>query len=291
MESSQKEKSQKKFVSRFWQTIEKHTLAKIGLLILVLILFISLIGPNLTPYTIDEINLRASYQSPSQEHWLGTDRLGRDVFTRVSYAGRISLLVGVSGTFLSIFVGVFFGAIAGFFGGKIDSVLLKMQEIQMCFPPIILVIALMSFVRGGIFELIIFLGLFNWVGAFRLARGEFVSIREEEYVESARIIGASNLSIMFKHILPNALPPLVVSATLQVALLILAEAGLSFLGLGVRPPIPSWGNMLSSARQLEVLRTRYWLWIPPGALISLTVIAINFLGDGLRDAVDPYSGI
>lgn len=281
----------KKFTSRFWQTIERHTLAKLGLILLILIIIMSLIGPSLTPYSIDEINLRASYESPSLDHWMGTDRLGRDVFTRLSYAGRISLLVGVSGTFLSIFLGIFLGSLAGYFGGKVDSVLLKLQEIQMCFPPIILVIALMSFVRGGIFELILFLGLFNWVGAFRLARGEFISIREEEYIVSARLIGASNLSIMFKHILPNALPPLVVSATLQVALLILAEAGLSFLGLGVRPPIPSWGNMLSSARQLEVLRTRYWLWIPPGALISMTVIAINFLGDGLRDAVDPYSGI
>jgi peptide/nickel transport system permease protein len=284
-----KDKNKYKYKSRFWKTIRNHGLAKIGLFTIIFLSLLSILGPYLISYKIDEINLKNGYEAPNSEHWLGTDRLGRDVLVRLLYAGRISLLVGLSGTVISAFIGIIFGSISGYFGGRIDSILLKIQEIQLCFPSIILVISLMSLFGGGVYRLIIFLGLFNWISMYRLTRGQFISLREQEYVESAKVIGASKISIMFKHILPNALAPIVVTTTLQVAVLILAEAGLSFLGLGVQPPIPSWGNMLSSAQQLDVLRNMYWLWIPPGIMISITVLAINFLGDGLRDAIDPYT--
>lgn len=280
--------SGKIFKSRFWRALWRHKPAMLGLIVLSIIVFMSIFAPFLTPYNVNEANLKDSYQSPSWKYILGTDRLGRDVFTRLLYAGRVSLLVGVFGTLIALLIGITLGLISGYYGGKIDAVLLKMAEITLCVPQILIVITILMVVKFLVINLVVLLGLFSWVGIYRLTRGKVLALKDREFVQSARSLGVSPFSIMYKHIFPNAVGPVIVNATLLVALLILAEAGLSFLGLGVQPPIPSWGNMLYSAQHLQTIRNMPWLWISPGVMISATVLAINFLGDGLRDALDPY---
>ena len=265
-----------------------HKFGRLGILFISIIAISSVIIPILSPYSIDKIDLIDCYSPPSSSHLFGTDELGRDVFTRVFYAGRISILVGVSGTFISVLLGIFIGAVAGYFGGIVDSIFLKLHEVQYCFPAIILVIALMSILNGGTVELILFLGLFMWPTTFRVTRNLFISLKNEDYVKSAKLMGNNSFSIMFKQILPNVFPTITVNATLLVAQMIILEIALSFLGLGVQPPLPSWGNMLNAARDLTVLSEMWWMWVPPGVLVFLFALGINLLGDALNDVISPY---
>ncbi|MGD9712180.1 MAG: oligopeptide ABC transporter permease, partial [Thermomicrobiales bacterium] len=241
-----------------------------------------------TPYSPTGIDLQAYRLGPNSDHWLGTDTAGRDVFTRLLYAGRVSLSVGLVAVSIYTVIGVVLGALAGYFGGWVDSVIMRLADVVLSFPSLIIIITLASVLGPSIYNVMLAIGLLGWPPIARLLRGQLLSLRETEFILGARSIGSSDMRLIFRHMLPNAMAPVLVAATFGIAYAILIEAGLSFLGLGVQPPTPSWGNMLTDAQQLTVLESMPWLWLPPGAMIALAVLSINFIGDGLRDALDPY---
>jgi peptide/nickel transport system permease protein len=233
-------------------------------------------------------NLRAIGDPPSREFWLGTDASGRDVFARVTLAGRVSLQVGLVAVSIYTTIGVIVGALAGYYGGIVDSTLMRLADIFLAFPSLIIIITLVSVLGPSMWNIMAVIGLLGWPPIARIVRGQFLSLREREFVLASKTVGARGRRVMFRHLLPNALAPVIVAATFGMASAILLEAGLSFLGLGVQPPTPTWGNMLTDAQSLTILQDMLWLWIPPGVLIALAVLSINFIGDGLRDALDPH---
>jgi peptide/nickel transport system permease protein len=224
-------------------------------------------------------------QPPGFDYPLGTDDLGRDVLVRILYGARISLLVGFVAVGISTFIGILLGAMAGYYGRWIDSVIMRFVDIMLCFPTFFLILAVIAFLEPSIWNIMIIIGLTSWMGVARLVRAEFLSLRERDFVVAARAIGAQDARIIFRHILPNAISPVLVSATLGVAGAILTESALSFLGIGVQPPTPSWGNMLIAGKQ--TLGTAWWLSVFPGLAILITVLGYNLLGEGIRDAMDP----
>ncbi len=236
-----------------------------------------------------KVELIAARQPPSAQHPLGVDLVGRDVLSRLIYASRVSLSVGVGAVAVYTAIGVALGSVSGFYRGWVDSVILRIADMVMSFPVIVIVLVAVSLLGTGLEQIIIILGLLGWPQVARLVRGQFLSLRESDFVIAARSVGASDARLILRHILPNSVGVIVVAATFGVANAILVEASLSFLGMGVQPPTPSWGNMLYDAKSLSVLATMPWLWAPPGLAIFVTILAINFLGDGLRDAVDPRS--
>ncbi len=275
---------------RFVRAFVRHRLAVTGLLIIAVLSLAALFAPIVAthdPYTVD---LLAAKQGPSAAHWLGTDEVGRDVFSRLVYGARVSLSVGLVAVTIYTSIGVILGAVSGYFGGFIDGVIQRLTDTVMCFPTLIIIIAAVSVTGPSIWNVMLILGLLTWPGTCRLVRGQFLSLREQEFVEAARSVGTSNLRLIFRHILPNSIAPVIVSATFGVAAAILTEAGLSFLGLGVQPPTASWGNLINLAQSATILQEMPWLWAPPGILIAIAVLSINFVGDGLRDALDPRAG-
>jgi peptide/nickel transport system permease protein len=276
--------------SRRWRVARafaRHRLAMAGLAVIILLGLAAVFAPVVAthdPYTVD---LLAAGKPPSRAHWLGTDEVGRDVFSRLVYGARVSLSVGLVAVTIYTTIGVFLGAVSGFFGGGVDGVIQRLTDTVMCFPPLIIIIAAVSIAGPSIWNVMLIIGLLTWTGTCRLVRGQILSLREREFVEAARAAGATDARLIVHHILPNTLAPVIVSATFGVAAAILTEAGLSFLGLGVQPPTPSWGNLINLAQSASILQTMPWLWAPPGFLIALAVLAINFVGDGLRDALDP----
>jgi peptide/nickel transport system permease protein len=274
------------FRSRVFCRFKKHKLAVLGFIILSGLILIAIFAPYLTPYKQNTIDLSKTLASPSREHLLGTDKIGRDFLTRLIYGSRVSLVVGLGGVFVAGFIGIILGSISGYMGGKTDIVLLKLSEIIMCFPRLILVLILVTIAGQSIRNIILTFGFLGWVSLYRLVRSLFFSLREEEFVEALKAFGVGKFSIMFRHILPNTLAPVIVWITLTLAGMILQEAGLSFLGLGVPSNTPSWGNLLNAAQELKILRDKPLLWIAPGLMISLAVLSANFLVDGLRDALD-----
>jgi peptide/nickel transport system permease protein len=264
-----------------------NRLAMVGLIIFSIILLSSIFAPLLTSHDPQKIDLRSMLNSPSWDHIFGTDRTGRDVFARILYGGRVSILVGLGSALLSAVIGVGIGCYTGYRGGWIDVVALRVSEIFMSFPQIILVLLLVSIVGQSLINLIIIFVLSGWGSMYRLSRARMLSLREEEYVQALQSFGVSTVKICYKHILPNALGPITVNVTLTTAMFILAEAGLSFLGLGVPLSIPTWGNILNVAQDLRVLQNNWWMWLPVGLVISLFVLSVNFIGDGLRDSTDP----
>lgn len=273
--------------SRLVRKFMSNRLAVVGLVVFSVIILASVFAPLLTPWDPTKINLRAMLQSPSWEHWLGTDKTGRDVFARLLYGGRISILVGLGSAVASAIIGVIIGCYAGYVGGWFDAVCMRISEIIMAFPELILVLMLVSILGQSLSNIMIIFIVGGWCGIYRLARASMLSLREEEYVQALRSFGLSVPLICFKHILPNALGPIMVNITLSTAAFILAEAGLSFLGLGVPMSIATWGNILNVAQDLGVLQNNWWIWLPVGTTISLFVLSVNFIGDGLRDATDP----
>lgn len=265
----------------------RHRLAVIGLTILVLIVLSAVLAPWLTPWEPNQVDLRARSEPPSFEHLLGTDRTGRDILTRTLYAGRVSLLVGVVAVAISVLIGAVLGSIAGYFGGIWDSLIMRFTDVVMAFPVIVAILTLAAIAGPGVRNIIVIIGILNWPIPCRLVRSRLLTIRQQEYIHAAQALGAPASRIITQHALPNALDVLIVYSSLGVATAILLEAGLSFLGLGVQPPTSSWGNMLNVARNVSVLEGQPWLWLPAGAAIVLTVLAVNFVGDGLRDAFDP----
>ena len=282
---------QTEVVSPGRQTVRRflrHRVAVLGLAVVSLIVVAAILAPVITRSEgPDVIDLRARNEEPSPRHWLGTDRTGRDTFTRVVYAGRVSLAVGVAAVLIAVLIGTTLGALAGFNGGVIDSVVMRITDVIMTFPAIIILLTVAAITGPGITQTVLILGLLNWPVPCRLVRAKLLSIREQEFILAARAMGARRGKILISHAMPNALDVLIVYASLGIATAILLEAGLSFLGLGVQPPTPSWGNMLNVARNVSVLEQYPWQWLPAGIAIVVTVLSVNFVGDGLRDALDP----
>lgn len=272
----------------FWHRFKRHRLATVSAFVLLALFAIALVGPYLSPYKFDAIEYTGAL-APSLHHPLGTDELGRDEATRLIYGGRVSLSVGIAVAILSAGIGTVVGMIAGFYGGRTDNVLMRFTDMMMALPllPLLMVAGLVFNDLGlpSVWVIPIILGVLEWMIVARLVRGAFLALREKEFVEAAHAMGASDWRIITKHLLPNSIAPIVVSATLVVGGAIIVESVLSFLGFGIQPPTPSWGNMLSDARSTMVLYP--WLMWAPGAAIVLTVLSVNFLGDGLRDALDP----
>jgi peptide/nickel transport system permease protein len=270
----------------FWRRFRRHKLALASVVILLLIAIITLAAPLLAPYPFDEqdFNLLGMPNAPDGVHWLGTDHLGRDNFTRLLYGGRVSVQVGFAAALVATAIGTLIGAVSGFFRGWTDSVLMRATDVVLSIPPLPLILLLSGLMRPSIPALVIIIGALNWMSTARLVRGQFLSLREREYVEAARALGVSDLRLIWRHMLPNAAGPLIVAATLAIGHAILVESALSFLGFGVQPPTPTWGNLLNFARQW--LDSAPWLAIPPGIMIFVTMLCVNFLGDGMRDAFD-----
>jgi peptide/nickel transport system permease protein len=268
-----------------WRKFRRHRLALASAGVLFLIILSALLAPWLAPYNptaIDPANVAAP---PSLQHLLGTDTSGRDVLSRLLFGGRISLLIGLSSMAVAVLFGTLVGALAGYYGGWVDALLMRFTDLVLSFPLYLIAFVLSAVFSGGVPKLVLIIGGLSWMGTARIVRAEFLRLREEVYVEAARALGASHGRLIWRHILPNALSPLIANATLLVGNSIILEAVLSFFGFGVQPPTPSWGNMLENAQSYVL--TAPWLALFPGLAILITVLAINFLGDGLRDALDP----
>lgn len=266
-----------------------HRLAVIGAVILLTLTLASGLATILAPYDPNEVNLTKISHSPDRDNWLGTDRVGRDILSRVLYGGRISLSVGFVAVAIYLIIGFVLGALAGYLGGVADNLIMRFTEIIMCFPTFVLILILVGMLGPNILNVMLVIGLFGWTGIARLVRGQVLQLRELDFVLAARAIGCDKWYVLGRHIAPNVVGPLTVASSLGIAGAILAEAGLSFLGLGVVQPTPSWGSILNEARNPATLATEPWLWLAPGLTISLAVLAANFIGDGLRDAFDVRS--
>ncbi len=267
-----------------WQQLRHNRMALIGGAI-VLTMFVLAAIASLVNVDPAAINIKQALLPPSLSHPLGTDDLGREVIVRMLYGARISLLVGFVAVGISTVMGIIIGSLAGYYGGWIDAVVMRFVDIMLCFPTFFLILAVIAFLDPSIWNIMIVIGLTSWMGIARLIRAEFLSLRQRDFVLAAQALGASDLRLIFRHILPNAMAPVLVSATLGVAGAILTESALSFLGIGVQPPTPSWGNMLIVGKQ--TLGSAWWLSVFPGLAILITVLGYNLLGEGVRDALDP----
>lgn len=260
-------------------------MAMAGLVLVGGLFAVSLAAPWLAPYDPNFIDLKAVLMPPSAAHLLGTDPLGRDVLSRIIYGSRVSLKVGFVAVGLATLVGLLVGSLAGFYGGWVDQVLMRLVDLMLCFPTFFLILAVIAVLEPSIGNIMAVIGLTSWMGVARLVRAEFLSLREREFVVAARALGASDARLILRHLLPNALAPVMVSATLGVAGAILTESALSFLGLGVQPPTPSWGNILTAGK--DNIEIAWWLSSFPGLAILVTVMSYNLLGEGIREAIDP----
>ena len=267
------------------QQLKKNKIAIIGLIIIITLAFIALFAPFIAPHDPIEQNLDKRLLTPCREYPMGTDDLGRCLLSRIIYGTRVSLKLGVIVVGIITVIGVTLGLISGYYGGIVDEIIMRLVDVVLAFPGIILALAVAGALGPGLFNVMLALAMVGWTGLARVVRGSVLSIKEKEFVESARALGCSDLHIMTRHILPNVMAPVIVLATLDMAFIILAAAGLSFLGLGAQPPTPEWGSMLNSGRAF--MRTAPHLTTYPGLAIMVTVLAFNFLGDGLRDALDP----
>jgi peptide/nickel transport system permease protein len=284
---------QESMLALTWRRFLKHKPAMISLVILTAIVIGSVFAPLILGYNPYDSPVELRFQAMSFAHLFGTDELGRDLLMRIWVGGRVSLLIGISAMLISILIGTVVGAVAGFFGGWIDNLLMRFNDFMLSIPTLFILLLVAQLLRtmnvpeisGGPVPIIIIIGALSWMGAARLVRGQFLSLKAKEFVDAARVSGAKNNRIMWRHILPNAASPIIVAATLRVGNAIITESTLSFLGFGIQPPMPTWGNMLKSAQ--SQMTTAPWVAIFPGLMIVATVIAINYIGDGLRDALDP----
>lgn len=268
-----------------WVRLRKNKLAMLGLGILAFVIIVCVLAPWIMPYGYEEQDLRLGASAPSAAHWLGTDTFGRDLLTRIVYGGRVSLLVGFIATTVALLVGVTYGAIAGYVGGRVDAMMMRLVDIFYALPFMIFIILLMVVFGRNLFLLFLAIGAVEWLTMARIVRGQVQSIRQQEFIEAAISLGLPPSAIIFRHIIPNVLGPVVVYTTLTIPQVMLLEAFLSFLGLGIQPPMSSWGLLISYG--VESMEEYPWLLIFPGIALSLTLFSLNFLGDGLRDALDP----
>lgn len=264
-----------------------NPLALVGFIIILGILVVAILAPYIAPYDPNAIDVKAILLEPSALHYMGTDGLGRDVFSRMLYGARISLLVGVVAVGIATAIGVVLGALAGYYRGWVDVVIMRMVDVMLSIPTFFLILAVIAFLTPSIWNIMVVIGLTSWMGVTRLVRAEFLSLREREFVMASQTLGARDRRLIFKHLLPNSLTPIIVSSVLGVASAVLIESGLSFLGLGVQAPQASWGNILTDGK--EYIQFAWWLSLFPGLAILITVLGYNLLGEGLRDALDPRS--
>ncbi|WP_431085667.1 oligopeptide ABC transporter permease [Paenibacillus sp. 8b26] len=272
----------------------QNHLALAGLIILILMVIICVFGPMISPYHLDDYKLSDKNLAPNAQYWLGTDKFGRDILLRTMLAGRISLTVGLVATFISVVIGATLGALAGFYRKGVDTIIMRIADIFMALPTLPLLIILGAVLSDlkvdpakRIYFLMLIIGILSWTSLSRLVRGQILTLREQEFMQATEALGLRDRRKIFRHLLPNTIPTIIVTATLGVAGAIITESALSYLGIGVVPPTPSWGNMISAANNLIDFRKRPWIWVPPGMCILITVVAINLIGDGLRDALDP----
>lgn len=269
----------------FWRSIYHNKITLGGLVIILFIFVIALFAPLLTKEDPTKIDIKNILSPPSSSHWMGTDELGRDVYSRILYASRVSLNVGFMAVGISILIGVIVGAFSGYYGGKIDDVLMRLTDMMLSIPTFFLILATIAFLGPNLFNIMIIIGITSWMGVARLVRGQFLSTKEMDYITAIRALGAEDWRIIFIHLLPNTLSPVYVSAILGVAGAILVESALSFLGLGIQPPTPSWGNILMAGK--DNIEIAWWLSFFPGMAILITVLGYNLLGEGLRNMLDP----
>jgi len=264
-----------------------NSLSKVGFIIIVGVFLLAMFAPLIAPYDPDNINVKAILLGPSWQHWMGTDGLGRDVLSRMLYGGRISLLVGLVAVGISTAIGILLGALAGYYRGWIDTFIMRLVDVMLSIPSFFLILAVIAFLTPSIVNVMIVIGLTSWMGVTRLVRAEFLSLTGREFVMASRTLGAKDARLIFTHLLPNSLTPIIVSSVLGVAGAVLMESGLSFLGLGVQAPQASWGNILTDGK--DYIQFAWWLSLFPGLAILITVLGYNLLGEGLRDALDPRS--
>jgi len=281
-----------------WRSYRRHKPAMIGTTVILIFALTAIFAPYISPWDPVKTNLDAMLQPPSAEHIMGTDELGRDLLTRILYGGRVSLSIGVMAMALAVVVGAIVGGVAGFYGGWVDNILMRFTDMMLAFPSLFILIILSLALRdipiealrgtafASVFSIVLVIAVLAWMRVARLVRASFLSLKEKEFIEAARSSGVPNWRIMVRHLLPNAMSPIIVAATFRVATSIITESGLSYLGFGVQPPTPTWGNMLKNAQ--DQMTRAPWTAIFPGLMIFIAVIAINFVGDGLRDALDPY---
>ena len=280
-------RSQRRIKSRTLRKILANKRSVVGLFIFAIIVFICVAAPLFTPHSATKIDLANLLKPPSADHMFGTDQIGRDIWARILYGGRISIFVGLGSALGATIVGVSLGTIAGYKGGLFDGIVMKISEMLVSFPQIILVLILVTITGQSLWNLLAIFIATGWSSVYRMTRTQMLSIREEEYVQALKAFGISDFRVAFKHMLPNAIGPIFVNITLSTAMFILQEASLSFLGLGVPLEISTWGNILNAAQDITILKSAWWVWLFVGIVITLFVLSINFIGDGLRDAADP----
>ncbi len=266
-----------------WKRLARNKLAMIGLVIVIIMAVIAVFAPFIAPYNPNDRIKEDSQEGPSLKHWFGTDILGRDLFSRMVYGARISLSIGLIAVGIATLIGLTLGSIAGFYGGKIDSFIMRLVDIFLCFPSYFLILAVVAITESSIFNIMAIIGLTSWMGTSRLVRAEILSLKEREFIQAARAIGCSNFRIITRHLLPNAMGPIFVNATLGIAGAILLESGLSFLGLGVQPPTPSWGNILIESK--STMGLAWWITLFPGFAILVTILGFNLIAEGLKKEI------
>lgn len=267
--------------------LKKNKMAMISLYVLIILIGMCVLVPIFSPYEIQTTDMQNRDQPPGAQHILGTDKIGRDMFVRLFYGGRISLGLALAVVAIECFIGVVLGSIAGFYGGLADAIIMRIAEVFMSFPYVMFCITVVAVFGNSVSVLIFTLAIISWPSIARIVRGQILTLREMEYMEACEALGISDARRIFKHLLPNILAYVIVYATLGMASVILAETSLSFLGLGVSPPKPTWGNMIQEARNTLIIQQKWWYWIPPGVCIFVAVMCFNILGDGMRDAIDP----
>ena len=269
----------------FWRYFKRRWMAVGSLVIIVIIFLVAGFASVLSPYDPGKTNVAFKLKSPSFQHYLGTDNLGRDVFSRMLYGSRVSLSVGFVAVAISVGIGILVGAMAGYYSGWVDSLLMRFVDVMLCFPSFFLMLTVVALLGPSLFKVMVVIGITSWMGTARFVRAEFLSLRERDFTQAAKALGVKDFRIIYRHILPNAMAPVFVTATLGVASAILVESGLSFLGFGAQPPAPSWGNILTEGR--AYIFDAWWLTVFPGFAILVTVLSFNLVGEGLRDAIDP----
>jgi len=270
---------------QFWRTFARNQLAMCGGVVVMVLVTLAVLAPMIAPWDPNRPDTKKILEPPSRSHWLGTDPLGRDVLSRVLYGSRVSLAVGFVSVGIAALIGVLLGSAAGYHGGVVDNFVMRMVDLMLVFPRFFLLLAVLAFLKPSIWTIMTVIGLTGWMGVARLVRAEFLTLREREFVIWSESVGAGALRIIFRHILPNAIAPILVAMTLGIPAAILTEAGLSFLGLGVQPPYATWGNILNDGR--DYIEIAWWLTLYPGLAILLTVLSYNLMGEGIRDALDP----
>lgn len=272
-------------IRQFWRTFSRNQLACVGTVVVGVLVAIAALSPAVAPWDPNKTDMKRILEGPSATHWLGTDQIGRDVLSRLLWGSRISLAVGFVSVGIAVLIGIVLGAAAGYHGGVVDAFIMRLVDLMLVFPRFFLLLAVLAFLTPSIWTIMAVIGLTGWMGVTRLVRAEFLALREREFVIWSESIGAGALRVVFRHILPNALAPVLVAMTLGIPAAILTESGLSFLGLGVQPPYATWGNILNDGKDL--ITYAWWLTLYPGLAILVTVLAYNLMGEGIRDALDP----